>query len=137
MSAKLRYPLGQYHRQRIRTATGTALEDLTLQSILDGRVGAPELRIHAETLRMQAIVARQAGYLQLAENLTRAAELVDMPTDEILEVYAALRPGRSTPTELVELADRLERAYSASRLADLVRDAAEAYRERGLLRGEG
>ena len=48
---------------------------------------------------MQAGIARAAGRDRLALNLERAAELVAVPQDVILETYEMLRPGRlSDPT---------------------------------------
>ncbi|WP_371321800.1 diol dehydratase small subunit [Vibrio parahaemolyticus] len=39
-------------------------------------------------------------------------------------MYNALRPGRSTATDLARLADILDREYDAHRCASLVREAA-------------
>jgi propanediol dehydratase small subunit len=55
-----------------------------------------------------------------------------VPNEELLRIYDALRPGRATHTELLALADRLERDFSAPENAALVREAAEAYRARRL-----
>ena len=71
------------------------------------------------------------GRLQLADNLERAAELTGVPDDRLLEIYTALRPGRSTAAELEEWAQRLE-GWNAPRTAAFVREAAAAYEERGL-----
>jgi propanediol dehydratase small subunit len=54
-----------------------------------------------------------------------------VPDDRLLEIYTALRPGRSTVSELEEWAQRLE-AWEAPRTAAFVREAAAAYAERGL-----
>ena len=94
-----------------------------------------DLQVSAETLRAQAAIARQAGYPQLAANLRRAAELTAVPNAEILRMYALLRPGRASYDELAALAGRLEADYQALERAALVREAAQTYRERGLLRG--
>ncbi len=51
----------------------------------------------------------------------------------MLAAYEALRPGRSSFEELEELAQRLV-AQEAHTCAELVREAAAAYRRRGLLR---
>jgi propanediol dehydratase small subunit len=91
-------------------------------------------QISADTLRRQADAARQAGFGQLAENLCRAAELTTVPNDELLQIYEALRPGRSTQAELVAIADRLERDYHATQTAAFVREAAAEYARRGLFR---
>jgi glycerol dehydratase small subunit len=49
-------------------------------------------------------------------------------------MYEQLRPGRASYAELIALAERLEHAYRASETAALVREAAEAYRARSLVR---
>ena len=86
-----------------------------------------DLRIAPETLELQAQIAESAGRRQLAENLRRAAELVRVPETRILEVYQALRPGRSTPSQLERLAGELESEYRARRCARFLREAAQAY----------
>ena len=78
-------------------------------------------------------IARAAGYAQLAANLTRAAELTAVPNAEVLRMYELLRPGRASYAQLAELAEQLEARYGAPANAALVREAAEAYRARGLL----
>ena len=55
----------------------------------------------------QAEVAAAHENPQLAENLRRAAELTRLPDDEVLAIYEALRPGRSTPGQLTALAGEL------------------------------
>jgi propanediol dehydratase small subunit len=90
------------------------------------------MRATAETLRLQAEVARAAGRAQLADNLERAAELTSVPDDELLAVYTALRPGRSTAAELESWARALD-GYGAAKTAAFVREAASAYVERGLV----
>ncbi|MEP7356222.1 MAG: diol dehydratase small subunit, partial [Anaerolineales bacterium] len=82
----------------------------------------------------QAQVARQGGYPQLAENLTRAAELTAVPNAEVLRMYNLMRPGRASAAELEALAASLEAEYHAPECARLVREAAGVYQARGLLR---
>ncbi len=84
-----------------------------------------DLRVTAEALEHQAEVAEGEGRPQLAENLRRAAELVNVPEDEILRIYNAMRPNRSTRGELLAIAQQLEAAYGAKRCAALIREAAE------------
>ena len=105
---------------------------MTLEAARDGTLARDELRATPETLLRQAEVARAAGRTQLAETLERAAELTAVPDGEVLAVYTALRPGRSTGAELAQWAARLEE-HGAHRTAAFVREAAAAYRERGLL----
>ena len=69
-----------------------------------------------------------------APNFARAAELTVVPRGEIIEMYNVLRPGRARREELDALADRLEQQYAAPLCAAMVREAAEVYTARGLLR---
>ena len=55
-----------------------------------------------------------------------------VPDDELLEIYTALRPGRSTPAELEAWAARLD-DLGALRTASFVREAAAVYVERRLV----
>ena len=127
------YPLGTRRPDLVRTPSGLALAELTLEAARAGRFGPDELRATAETLRRQSAVALAAGRTQLADNLARAAELADVPAETILEIYTALRPHRSTAEELEAWATRLETELSAPLTAAFVREAATAYFERGLL----
>jgi propanediol dehydratase small subunit len=115
----------------IRALSGKAVDQLTVEAVRAGEVGLADLRIHPETLERQAVVAEQHGNPQLAENLRRAAELTGIPDDEVLAVYEALRPGRSTPAQLTELAASLDRR-GLPRCAALLAEAAEVYARRGL-----
>ncbi|HEU0335657.1 MAG TPA: diol dehydratase small subunit [Gaiellaceae bacterium] len=117
------YPLGERRPELVRTPAGTPLEELTLAAARDGSIARDELRATPETLRRQADVARAAGRVQLADNLERAAELTALPDGQLLEIYTALRPGRSTPADLERWARRLE-AAGAARTAAFVREAA-------------
>ena len=56
-----------------------------------------------------------------------------MPDETILEIYTALRPGRSTAAELEQWAERLESELDAPLAAAFVREAKDVYAERGLL----
>ena len=57
-----------------------------------------------------------------------------MPNDELLKVYETLRPERATFDELLRLADYLESRYQARENASFIREAAQVYRDRDLLR---
>jgi len=127
------FPLGTERRDAVRTPGGLTLDDLTLDALRAGRLDAADMRATAETLRLQAEVARRSGRAQLAENLARAAELTALPDDLVLEIYTALRPHRSTGDELAAWAERLEREYSAPATATFLREAAAVYARRGLL----
>jgi propanediol dehydratase small subunit len=116
---------------RIRALSGKPVDMLTVEAVRSGEVGLADLRIHPETLERQALVAEQHGNPQLADNLRRAAELTGLPDDEVLAVYEALRPGRSTPAQLTEMAASLA-GRGLPRCAALLAEAAEVYARRGL-----
>jgi propanediol dehydratase small subunit len=122
------------HADYIRAASGRLLADITLEAAEQGRLSPADLQITAETLQAQAEIARQAGYPQLADNLTRAAELTAVPNEELLRMYELLRPRRATWQELMALAETLERDYQAPANAQLVREAASVYQARNLLK---
>jgi len=126
------YPLGSRRPDLVDTPSGIALDEVTLESVRAGTVLSSDVRATPATLRRQADVARAAGRRQLADNLERAAELAGVPDDQLLEIYTALRPRRSTPDELEEWARRLE-GWNAPLTAEFVREAAGAYIERGLV----
>jgi propanediol dehydratase small subunit len=130
------YPLGSRRPDLVLTAKGTPVGDVTLAALREGRVNAAELNATAETLRRQAAVAEAAGRAELAANLVRAAELASVPDEILLDVYTALRPHRSTGTELDAWVDRLEAEYGAHATAAFVRGARAAYAERGFLTEE-
>ncbi|GAB4109832.1 MAG: propanediol dehydratase small subunit PduE [Roseiflexaceae bacterium] len=125
------YPLIDQAAQ-LQSASGKPLTELNPAALAAGSLTPADLQIDPATLRAQAEVARAAGYPQLATNLLRAAELTAVPNDEILRMYDALRPGRSSHADLIALADRLEQIYHAPICATLVREAAEVYRLRGI-----
>jgi len=118
----------------VRTASGRTLNELNMEAIRAGELTAQDFCISGETLRRQADAAEAAGYWQLAENLRRAAELTGISNQEVLNIYNALRPGRSTYNELITLADHLENDLDAPLTAAFVREAAEVYQERDILR---
>ncbi len=134
MSEQWQYPLGEHAADRLAAASGKPLSEITLEALRRGELSLEDVRIRAETLRAQAAVAAKAGYTQLAANLRRAAELVAVPNGELLAIYEALRPGRSTYEELIALSRRLVEVYHAHETAALVAEAAEAYRGHGALR---
>ena len=129
------YPLYENIPEQIRAASGRALPEITGEAARAGQLSMADLQISAETLRAQAEVARAAGYVTLAGNLARAAELTAVPNGEILAMYSYLRPGRATLEQLLAMAEALERQYQATECARLVREAAAVYQNRGLLKG--
>ena len=116
----------------LKAASGRGADAIGLAQLAD--LSPDDLRISGATLRSQAQVAAQSGFTQLAENLTRAAELTVVPNEELLMMYETMRPGRATLAEMLTLADRLEQAYGATQNAALVRDAATVYEQRKLLK---
>jgi propanediol dehydratase small subunit len=135
MSPK-QYPLMEHAADTLQSASGRKLADITLDAASAGELDISDLQIHADTLRAQAGIARQAGFHQLAANLARAAELTAVPNTELLRMYEQLRPGRASHEELSALAELLERRYNATETARMVREAASVYQARGLLRRE-
>ena len=117
----------------VRGLSGRPVRELTLEAVRRGEIGLPDLRIHPDSLEAQAVVAERHGNPQLAANLRRAAELTVLGDDEVLAIYDALRPGRSTPAQLTELAASLA-GRGLPRCAALVTEAAEVYERRGLTR---
>jgi propanediol dehydratase small subunit len=115
----------------VRALSGRPVEGLTVEAVRAGEIGLADLRIHPETLERQAVVAAGHGNPQLADNLRRAAELTGLPDDEVLAIYEALRPGRSTAAQLTALAGSLA-DRGLPRCAALVAEAADVYARRGL-----
>ena len=120
----------------VRTRSGRSLDDLTIEALRADQLTAEDFRISRETLDRQADAAASAGYSQQAENLQRAAEMTAMSQQQVFEIYNMLRPGRATYAELVSLADRLHNEMNMPRLAAFIREAAEVYRERGIVKSE-
>jgi propanediol dehydratase small subunit len=120
--------------RRITSKTGVPVEDLTLERVNGGWGDMADFSIARETLLYQADVAAGGGRRQVAENFRRAAELVSVPDDIILRIYDALRPSRSTHSELAALAAQLRLTFHATECARWVEEAAEVYASRGLLK---
>ncbi|MBZ0286405.1 MAG: diol dehydratase small subunit, partial [Anaerolineae bacterium] len=76
------YPLMQHAADDLKAFSGRPLLEVTLEAVTEGALSPDDMRIQAETLRLQAQVAEGAGYLQLAANLRRAAELTVVPNNE-------------------------------------------------------
>jgi propanediol dehydratase small subunit len=128
-----KYPLSEHAAEELHAASGRSYQSITLEAAVAGELSGEDVNISADALRAQAGIARQGGFVQLAENLLRAAELVAVPNAEVLAMYELLRPGRATFEQLTALATRLEHEYRAPVCAAFVREAAEVYRRRGLL----
>jgi propanediol dehydratase small subunit len=89
--------------------SGRSIDGLDVQAVAAGELSLDDIRIHPDTLERQARTAEQLGNPQLAENFRRAAELTRLPDQDLLRVYEALGPGRSTPAQLLEIADAVQR----------------------------
>ena len=116
-----------------RAFSGRDADELTVDRLAREELAADDVRIHPDTLEAQAVVAERHGNPQLAANFRRAAELALVSEDEVMSLYDALRPHRSTADELAALAGRLD-AVPAPLCAALVREAADVYARRGLVR---
>lgn len=129
-----KYPMMEHALGSVRAMNGRRLAEITMENVESGDLSAADIRIDAQTLLGQAEIARRAGLLQLAANLTRAAELTAVPNEALLEMYQMLRPGRSSFQQLMALATTLEEQYNAGENARLIRESATVYQARGLLR---
>ncbi|WP_170432421.1 MULTISPECIES: diol dehydratase small subunit [Ruegeria] len=132
MSVKDLYPLAENAPDRVKTPTGKLLSDITLDAVLAGEVTAADLAITPEALHLQAEIALAGGRRTLAENFHRAAELVAIPQDVIMETYEMLRPGRADLEMLHAQADVLRSIYKAELLAKFIEEAATVYERRGI-----
>jgi propanediol dehydratase small subunit len=128
------YPLAEKSVGKLKTPTGKSYNDVTLEAVMNGSVGSQDVRITPETLEMQAQVAESIGRKNLAANFRRAAELIAVPDQRILEIYNALRPYHASKQELLAIADELESKYNAKVAAAHVREAAEVGEARGRLK---
>ena len=127
------YPVGEKQPDRLRTRNGHSLRDLTLDNLLAGSVAASDFEITSQGLQLQAEVAEQAGRPNLAQNLRRGAELVEIPDHILLDVYELLRPGRAkSADDLRAAANQLRDTYGAKETASLLEEAALVYERRGV-----
>ncbi len=134
IDVKRDYPLATKRPELVKTPTGKSLDSITLEGVLNGSVTPEDVRISPETLEIQAQIAEADGKSAISRNLRRAAELIAIPDERILEIYNALRPFRSTKEELLEIADELENKYNAKINSAFLRESAEVYEKRNRLR---
>ena len=127
------YPFLEKHPDIVRTPTDKPISAVTMDNVRSGKITGEDLRISREMLLNQAQVAKSAGKVQMAQNLSRAAELTSVPDDEVIRMYDMLRPNRATKAQLEEMADKLEKTYHAALCAALVREAVTIYEKRGIL----
>lgn len=130
------YPLGVKRKDILKSPRGIPFEELTLENVEKGTVVFEDFRISPEVLKMQGDIAASAGRTQIAINFARAGEMTKVPDARILEIYNSLRPHRSTKEELIAIADELQNKFGACVCADFVREAADVYSRRKLLKGD-
>jgi propanediol dehydratase small subunit len=128
------YPLGEKRPDLVKTPTGKNLNDISIENIISGNLQPEDCRISSETLERQAQIAELAGNPQMARNFRRAAELTAIPDEEIIRIYNALRPYRSTKKQLLAMAEQIETQFQASENAAFLREAAEYYEKRNRLK---
>jgi len=119
---------------QLKVESRTEVADLTLGNVRSGKIQAGDLTIKREMLLTQAELADRQGYPQLARNFRRAAELTAIPNDVLLSTYEKLRPHRATYYELLALSQEVSARYDAPETGEYIRQAAESYRTKGLLR---
>lgn len=129
-----KYPLSQHMPEKLKTKTGKAFEEITVENIKEGQITSEDIKISRDTLLLQGEIAEAQGKKAMQKNFIRASELVELPDALILKIYNALRPHRSTKSELLDIAAELKLKYQAEHCAKLVLEAAEVYEKRGILR---
>ena len=130
------FPLAAKRPDLLTGPRGKKFEELTLDNVMSGAVAFEDFRITPQALEYQAQVAEAAGSPHVARNLRRAAEMTRIPDERVLEMYNALRPHRSDKAELMAMAEELEKKYEAKICAAFVREAADVYERRHLLKGD-
>ncbi len=130
------YPLAAKRPDLLVGPRGKSFDELNLANIVNGKVGFEDFKITPQALEYQAQVAESTGRPQITRNLRRAAELTGVADERVLEIYNALRPHRSTKEELLAIAEELETKYGATVCGGFIREAAEVYQRRKLLRGD-
>ena len=127
------YPLAETRGAQVVGKRGLAVNDITLDAVLAGRVTMQDLQITPKALQDQAEIAQDAGRPTLALNFQRAAELVEVPQDLIMSTYELLRPGRAkSKQDLLDRASVFRDQYSAPAIADFITEAAQVYEKRGV-----
>ena len=127
------YPLSEKRADLIRTRTGKALSEITVAALKSGVATMDDLRITKDSLLLQAEIAEAAGRPRLGANFQRAADMVDVPQDFLLQAYELLRPGRAkNKAQLLDTAKVFRETYKAERVATFLEEAAEVYERRGL-----
>ncbi|MBC2709629.1 MAG: diol dehydratase small subunit [Desulfosarcina sp.] len=134
LDAQRDYPLAEKRPDLVKSASGLALKDITLDKAVSGEIGFDDVKIRPETLEYQAQIAESIHRPKIAANLRRAAEMTQIPDERLLEMYGMLRPYRCTKQELLDLANDLETKYQARICAGFVREACDVYEKRNRLK---
>ena len=66
------YPLGEKMPEKIKSASGKTLDELTLDKVISGELTAADFRITKETLELQAQVAESQVRAQALEQRAQA-----------------------------------------------------------------
>ena len=111
--------------------SGIDADEISVEDVRRGDITLDDVRLHPDTLEHQAQVAESKDNPQLAGNFRRAAELTRFSDEEVLRLYEALRPGRSTVQELRNFAQDLA-SRGAPINAEFFAQAADVYQRRGL-----
>ena len=130
------YPLASKRPELVKTVSGLNFSEITLGNVVSEKIHPREIRISPETLEFQARIAEAHGRVQLATNFRRAAELTQVPDEEVLRIYNALRPHQATRDDLLAIAKNLEKNYEARINAQFIRGAVKIYEKRDLLKKE-
>lgn len=130
------YPLYSKHPELIHSPSGKKLDDITLEKVLNQEIDSKDLRITADTLKLQGQIAASAGRPAIQKNLQRAAELTRIPDERVLQMYNSLRPYRSTKQELLDISEELKTKYNAPVCSAWFQEAAEYYESRKKLKGD-
>jgi propanediol dehydratase small subunit len=127
------YPLAETRSAEMRGKRGKSLDEITLDAVMKCNIDMEDLRITPQALADQAEISRAAERTTLAANFDRAAELVNIPQDVIMNAYELLRPGRAkSKQQILELAQVFLHTYNAPRMAEFLNEATEVYERRGV-----
>ena len=127
------YPLAETRSADVKGQRGKSLDEISLDSVINGETTMEDLRITPKALADQAEISRAANRPTLALNFERAAELVNVPQDFIMSSYELLRPGRAiSKQQILDVAQIFRSRHNAPTIANFFEEAAEIYERRGL-----
>jgi propanediol dehydratase small subunit len=127
------YPIAETQPDEVIGNRGKALSSLTMEAVLSGDISMEDLRITPRALEQQAQISESVGRSTLARNFERAAEMAQIPQDEVMAIYELLRPGRAASKDsLLDMAQKLRDELNAPLLADFIAEASRFYEMRGL-----